>query len=267
MKPRLFIGSSSEALPIARAIQKELSGDLLVTIWDQDVFRPGTFTVEALLNQVRQTHFALFVFAPDDVTRLRKKTYSAVRDNVVFELGLFMSQLDRRRCLFLLPTTATKFRIPTDLSGITALTYDYALVASDVHAAVQPAANELREHVKRLVRSEEAVSLTGRWRQAWSVQSKQYPPLNESIAEVLQVGGDVYGEFVSGTQTYRLTGTIDRGNVVTGRWYDVAGGGTYFGAFQLIVAPIPNRMNGRWVGFRETNRVDGGEWIWERLLT
>jgi len=35
MKPRLFIGSSSERLPIARAFKELLADSADVTVWDQ----------------------------------------------------------------------------------------------------------------------------------------------------------------------------------------------------------------------------------------
>ena len=52
-----------------------------------------------------------------------------------------------------------------------------------------------------------------------------------------------------------IRGQIQRGNVLTGVWSDREKGGTYFGAFQLIIDPIPNRMQGRWIGFSGNNAV------------
>ena len=47
-RPPMFIGSSSEGLSIARAIQVELENDVDATIWDQGVFGLSQSSLEAL---------------------------------------------------------------------------------------------------------------------------------------------------------------------------------------------------------------------------
>lgn len=39
MRPKVFVGSSGEAIDVCRAIQGELDDDFDVTVWDQDIFR------------------------------------------------------------------------------------------------------------------------------------------------------------------------------------------------------------------------------------
>ncbi|MHA4893102.1 TIR domain-containing protein, partial [Enterococcus faecium] len=64
MRPRVFIGSSGEAKKFAFALQRNLEPDAEVTVWDQDVFRPGQFFLESLLQQLDNTDLGLFVFSP-----------------------------------------------------------------------------------------------------------------------------------------------------------------------------------------------------------
>ena len=45
VKPNIFIGSSSEGLPVARAIQTELVTDAYVPVWNQGVFGLGQESV------------------------------------------------------------------------------------------------------------------------------------------------------------------------------------------------------------------------------
>src|SRR5947209_1990951 len=123
-KPRLFIGSSTEALRIAYAVQWELDYDAEVTIWSQGLFTPSRSTLDNLIANLGQFDFALFVFSADDVLRLRGNEVRSVRDNVLFELGLFLGRIGSKRTFFLVPRNETELHIPTDLLGITPLTFN-----------------------------------------------------------------------------------------------------------------------------------------------
>jgi predicted nucleotide-binding protein len=96
--PLLFIGSSSESLAIAKELQAGLEYDpVTVQIWTDGVFGASHFTLEDLEAQLAASDFAVLVATPDDVVSSRGKTGGAPRDNIVFELGLFMGALTRHR--------------------------------------------------------------------------------------------------------------------------------------------------------------------------
>lgn len=103
MKPKLFIGSSSESLNVAYAIQDNLNYDAEVTVWTQGVFKLSGNTLDDLIETVGNSHFAIFVFNPNDITIIRDKHESTVRDNVVFELGLFIGKLGKRNVFLCYP--------------------------------------------------------------------------------------------------------------------------------------------------------------------
>src|ERR1700752_1196730 len=118
MKPRVFVGSSKEGLPIAYAIQEELEFDCEMTVWPQDIFDPGRTTLEALQAALLRFDFAVFVLSPDDRLISRGVSSHAPRDNVIFELGLFIGRLGRDRVFFVLPRDSPSVHIPTDLFGV-----------------------------------------------------------------------------------------------------------------------------------------------------
>jgi len=149
-KPRLFIGSSKEALDWAWAVQANLEHDCEPTVWDQGIFEPSSYTIESLVRTVGQTDFAAFLFTRDDIVRIRGKQTEAVRDNVVFELGLFVGGLGRNRCFILLARSEEDLRLPTDLLGLTPVTFDPSRQDENRKAALGPACNEIRKIIREL---------------------------------------------------------------------------------------------------------------------
>ena len=103
MKPRLFIGSSKESLNISYAAQQNLYNDAEITVWTQGVFQPSKTNLESLLKQLISCDFGIFIFSPDDILSIREEKNQAVRDNVIFELGLFVGHIGKDRCFILIP--------------------------------------------------------------------------------------------------------------------------------------------------------------------
>lgn len=121
-RPRVFIGSSSEALPVAEAIQFGLHEAAECTIWHQGVFELGATTIESIVESSAKFDFAVLVLTPDDTTFTRGKESKGPRDNLVFELGLFTGILGRARTILVHPRDPG-FRLPSDLAGVTTATY------------------------------------------------------------------------------------------------------------------------------------------------
>src|SRR5260370_6782552 len=96
-RPAVFIGSSSEGLPIAEAIQVNLDRACEVVIWSQGVFGLSGGTLETLVDKADEFDFAALVVTPDDMTHSRGKDQPSPRDNVLLELGLFMGKIGRMR--------------------------------------------------------------------------------------------------------------------------------------------------------------------------
>src|SRR4029450_6396255 len=115
MKDSLFIGSCSEDLNVAYAIQRNLDPNFEVTVWTQGIFQLSQFTMESILDALDTSDFGVFVFAPNDITKMREAEYQTVRDNVLFELGLFIGRLGRERSFIILPRSIENFHLPTDL--------------------------------------------------------------------------------------------------------------------------------------------------------
>lgn len=155
VRPKLFIGSSSEGLDTAMKVQELLSGDATVVVWNQGTtFGLGQATLEALEAAVLEYQFGVFVFSPDDEIHTRGQVKPVARDNVVFELGLFAGKLGRRRAFVLQPSRNT-IALPSDLHGIATATYDPQEENPD--ARLGPPCNKIRSAIRSALAADQAL--------------------------------------------------------------------------------------------------------------
>lgn len=120
--PRIFIGSSSESLQVARGIKANLEEIAEVRIWDEGLFSPSRYTFEDLLEFTTSFDFAIFVWSGDDSITSRGALFSAPRDNVILEAGLFYGALGRER-IFLCGPRDPSIKTPSDLLGLKVLSF------------------------------------------------------------------------------------------------------------------------------------------------
>src|SRR6266496_1861913 len=123
MRRRIFVGSSREAIGICRAVQDELNDEFDVTVWDQGVFRLTRAGFASLLDVLDSSDAGIFILRADDVTTRRDVSTPSVRDNVIFELGMFVGRLGPDRTFMLTPNVSAP-ALPSDLAGITTAHYD-----------------------------------------------------------------------------------------------------------------------------------------------
>ncbi|MBO5462648.1 MAG: nucleotide-binding protein [Clostridia bacterium] len=123
MKPKVFIGSSVEGLEIANAIQAQLDYYCEATVWKDGIFKLSENALESLEKTLNNMEYGIFVFSDDDVSKIRDIENPTVRDNVLFEFGLFMGKLGREKVFFIVPENVKDLHLPTDLLGITTGTY------------------------------------------------------------------------------------------------------------------------------------------------
>lgn len=147
MKPKVFVASSVEGLDIAYPLQVNLQHDADITVWSQGVFSLSITPLDSITEALNLSDFGIFVFSPDDETKMRGNVSDTVRDNVIFELGLFIGKLGKRRCFIVMPDNID-FHIPTDLVGVTPAKYSGERDKSEIAAALGPACHEIRHAMK-----------------------------------------------------------------------------------------------------------------------
>ncbi len=267
MKPSMFIGSSVEGLALARAVQSELQYDIYVTLWNQSIFTPSRSTLDSLLDIAGSFDFGIFIFSPDDLVETRGVKTLTVRDNVLFECGLFFSGLGKESCFFMIPRGIENFHLPSDLWGITPLSYDVLACVNNVHAAVGPSCTTIRNHIASTLSTDNIrKSLNGKWNQKWRVtDSENYEEWNESIASVRHIGNKFNAVCEDGGHPFYLKGQVEN-RFITGTWGEAASDFYYFGSFQFLISPKGNKLVGKLLGFQDNNKIAVGDWMWERAV-
>ena len=120
MKPRIFIGSSSEGLAVAQQVKAFFENDYETYLWTDDIFKFNENFLETLMKEANLFDFSLLVFTKDDYTKSRLVGFDSPRDNVIFEFGLFLGRLGRNNA-FVVKDEDVK--LPSDLLGITLATF------------------------------------------------------------------------------------------------------------------------------------------------
>jgi steroid delta-isomerase-like uncharacterized protein len=152
IRPRVFIASSVEGLPIAEAIAVDLQYFAEVTIWSEGVFHLSEGSLAALEEVANESDFAIAVLTADDLVTRRGQVHPVARDNVIFELGFFMGRLGTERT-FMVYSRTNSPTLPSDLSGVTVATFAER-ADGNVEAAVGPASTQIREAMQAVLAAE-----------------------------------------------------------------------------------------------------------------
>lgn len=138
-KKRIFIGSSSEELKLAQSAKTILERDFEVTLWNDNVWDTSVFKINNnflndLLRASLQFDFGLLIGSTDDLVEYRGDIVLQPRDNVLFELGLFIGRLGLSKCAFVIDK---ELKVLSDISGISLARYEKNDVTSFVNAISQ----------------------------------------------------------------------------------------------------------------------------------
>jgi CAP12/Pycsar effector protein, TIR domain len=214
--PSLFIGSSSEGLPIARALQAELDRVCEPLVWSQGVFGPTGTTIGSLMEKAHSSDFAALVLTPDDSVVTRGAEVIVARDNVVFELGLFLGTLGPRR-VFIIQPRGLDLALPSDLAGVTCLDYRYDRRDQNLRAAIGPAAMAIGDIIasEGLRRERELSQPDQEVARFWIKYGWENSPANDAARRLLS-----HLPEHTGITLERLAPRLDRDLVVCSFSYD-----------------------------------------------
>jgi hypothetical protein len=181
MRPRIFLGSSTQQERLLQALTRGLQDIADVEPWTT-VFTPSVSTLERLVELTHEVDFAAFIFGQDDWTSRglapdHESGQAAPRDNVVFEAGLFGGALGIRRTFIL---HAKGAKIPTDLNGLTTIRYD-----PDTTPAI---VRQINHRLRGAIEAEGRIGrLEGAW---WQLSLTARTELEPSAVSLLRITRD-----------------------------------------------------------------------------
>jgi CAP12/Pycsar effector protein, TIR domain len=147
-RPTVFIGSSREQVATARALAQRLDEFSTATVWEEAPFELNQSIFDGLLLAAKDSDYAVFVFEPDDVAVVRDASVRTVRDNVLFEFGLFVGRIGRERT-FWISSHRSDWYVPTDLAGLTHLVFSRP--TSEEPAALANALSDAIERLRKVI--------------------------------------------------------------------------------------------------------------------
>ena len=174
-KLNIFIGSSSAGLPVANAFRDALLTEGYTggcTVW-VDAFEPSGTTLRSLMEMLDAKDYAVFICTFDDLLTIRRKgeaggalpEMKAIRDNVTFELGLFMGRHGQERAFGVIPRSAlgdsNQYHIPSDFKELTFVPYDETV--TNLHEALKDCAKKIKARIEAIEKESAFVDLSGKW--------------------------------------------------------------------------------------------------------
>lgn len=144
----VFIGSSSEGLDVARAVKRQFRDITQTDLWNEGVFVLNKSNLDSLLKAANLYDFAVLCLTPDDLLESRGEEHSAPRDNILFELGLFMGRMGIYRTFVVCEERA---KLPSDFAGISVSTFR-APQDGNLLSAVSNACSDIREAMQKALK-------------------------------------------------------------------------------------------------------------------
>ena len=201
----IFIGSSGEGIKVAEATQILLSNDGFdPLVWNQGIFGLGKSILEELISFLDKCDFGVFILRGDDLLASRGRDYNVTRDNVLFELGLFIGRLGRLKT-FIVYDNSTDTKIISDLTGILYTSFDGS--KPNLNIALGPAVSRIKQQIDDQLKPKEILYTE------WHLGTKKYIErllLSKDSSEHI-TGTRVYEETGGQTQAFRVQGFQGRG--------------------------------------------------------
>ncbi len=145
-RPRVIVGSSAEGLSTAEYICEKVAEDVECVLWNDGLFIPGETALESLEVRSRAFDGGLIVATADDTLISRESEHDTIRDNLLFEFGLFVAVFGRRSAILAVEGLG-RTKLPSDLFGLTCVGFEKT---DPLEVGLTEAVRELRSVLSQL---------------------------------------------------------------------------------------------------------------------
>lgn len=262
LRPKVFIGSSGLSAEIAEELARQLRKQAKVetTVWNEpDASTLNRTILENLLIQLDECDFAVLVLTADDVTISKHQISHSPRDNVLFELGLFMGRFGRDR-VFVACDRSVDLRLPTDLDGVILALYD----GTSVDGPTDPKAiRQASSRIAAQIMKPTLEHIVGQWKSRYRLTADANHPLAEEDVEVTanKAGLCITNKNNSQNDYYIARANLTEQSLFLGTWKHIASSGSTNGIFVLTADPRGTVMYGYATGLSETSGTVYGTWV------
>jgi hypothetical protein len=264
-RPVVFFGSATEGLKIAEKLTMALSEVATCRLWKHGVFGLSQGTLESLIATTRGADFAVLLVTADDLATKKGKRTHVPRDNIVFEIGLFMGSIGRERT-FIVCTKDSLAGLPSDLAGITA-----APLSPRSPKEIEQVSQLLKDEINRQGRRDAHPpstgpmrDLMGRWKCTWEVgerRDKDYHTIEDQIHVKRVIDEQIFADGLNPKfGNYELIGRITPGGILT-FYYQGDEKRHFSGGILILKLAINSReeMTGFWYEFDADRQIYGGK--------
>ena len=262
--PRVFIGSSTQNINVARALSDCLEGrNFRPLVWDEGLLQQGESIFDGLIRLSKSVEFGIFIWGASDVTIGAGENIPAVRDNVVFETGLFLGALGKES-VFIVADRSVPLKIPSDFEGIIRASYDGSVLGTYDRAAVSGACNEIERSIRQRPVPPFLARLQGKWKSRFaSGPFEDHPTLTDDV-EITVTAKGIHIKGNSRDIVYTGEGRVYYDNQILGDWthpQDLAMGR---GLFMLLVNATADSMYGFCTSQDANGKIIFGKWAFAK---
>ena len=249
--PKAFIGSSSEGLAVAKALLACLEDEPIdAVLWKDQGFGLSTTPIESLEQILNEYSFGIFILTKDDLLTYREEELAAPRDNVVFEIGLWLGRWGRKNCA-IVSEAGSDLKLPSDLGSLTRAEFELPDVQSlpDLKKALRKTASKVADSCQKAA-SENRLQIPARW--LWQKLIDTDLPTVIAVASPLLLRPRIVGDEPALTRVADMEYVMSRQYTgmgeteAVGRIFDVlAGMGNHRFPLVFAAADVPyNRLHG-----------------------
>ena len=154
---RIVIFSSSIHIDFARALQADLFGDFICSIWNEGVFTPSTPILASLHGDLDNYDFAVCILSPDVKIVIKGAQWAAPSANIVYEVAAASAHLGVDRTFVLIPAIE-KYSIPDYIKIMNYIEYKFNIDSALIRSTMGPPSFTIKQKALKLGRRPAASS-------------------------------------------------------------------------------------------------------------